>query len=941
MTERHYCDEVNCVNARLIYSELHEKDRGHWADRILTELEYLRLVFVQAEEKIPEILDETAQNVYEAWQRDGAITRQTVLEAEKALKCFAPRAKALKQLCVAHAHIDMDWLWGKAETVSVTIDTFQTMLNLLREYPDFIYSQSQASTYEIIEKYCPSMLDEIKQRVKEGRWELTASTWVECDKNMSGAESMARHILYTKDYLSKMFDVSPESLELDFEPDTFGHAAPIPEILSNGGVKYYYFCRGHRGHEAFRWQAPSGAQILTLRDPIWYHGDPESQFILRVPAFCKTNYTDTALYLYGVGDHGGGPTRRDIERIIDMGTWPLGPDVRFGRLKDFFHALEKNIDKLPVYDNELNFVFTGCYTTQSRIKRANRIGEDRLYDTDALSVMWDMTGGKGLNLSGIKEGWRNTLFNQFHDILPGSGVFDTYTHALGLFQETLSHCNANSNRAMRWISDNIDTTAFDGVIDPHSNAAGAGAGYCGMSSISVGCHVGSGPVRVYTLFNTTQYDRDETISLTIWDWPWPLRQTDIVDAQGNTLPYDLIEDNPNYWRHTYKVLSVKVKVPALGYTTVAVRYNDEERSEGEPLRGPRTCRLNDAPIVLENELIRAMLDPVDMKLISLVDKRTAADLITPERPAGYFRLVAENDRKAYSAWTIGEYGKVDDLNAANFINRDEVHYGASVQYVDYKLAFANSSVKVRISLANNSPVLRYSVEADWHEIGKQGGVTPQLQFYVPFAFEAKKYRYDVPGGVIDRVEAAHDVPAIAFAAAVPENCASTLGITTDCKYGYRGYDNSLTVTLLRSSYNPDPYPDLAMHPIEIGIAVTPGANTYTMIEDARRFAHPILTCSAANQKGKLPLNCSFMKIDGNAKLSALKISEDEKAIVARIYQPGDKTETVKITPVYPVTAAWEADVHERKKQPISVEDNTITLEMAAGTLHTIIIETNR
>ena len=164
----------------------------------------------------------------------------------------------------------MNWMWGYQETVALTIDTVRTILTLMEEYPEFKFSQSQASVYHILERYAPAVLDQVKQRVKEGRWEVIASSWVENDKNMSGGESMARHLLCTKKYLSELLDISEDSLNLDFEPDTFGHSRNIPEILRNGGVSRYYHCRGYDGENIYRWRAPSGAEVLVYREPTWY-----------------------------------------------------------------------------------------------------------------------------------------------------------------------------------------------------------------------------------------------------------------------------------------------------------------------------------------------------------------------------------------------------------------------------------------------------------------------------------------------------------------------------------------------------------------------------------------------------------------------------------------------------------------------------------------------
>jgi alpha-mannosidase len=161
----------------------------------------------------------------------------------------------------------MNYQWGYQETVSITTETFRTMLDLMKEYPDFTYSQSQASVYEIVEKYDPAQLTEIKQRVKEGRWELAATSWVECDKNMPNGESLCRHISYTKKYLSELFDIDPDTLCLDYEPDTFGHAATVPEILQDGGVDYYYHCRGCNPRGPYRWQSPSGRKSSPTAIP--------------------------------------------------------------------------------------------------------------------------------------------------------------------------------------------------------------------------------------------------------------------------------------------------------------------------------------------------------------------------------------------------------------------------------------------------------------------------------------------------------------------------------------------------------------------------------------------------------------------------------------------------------------------------------------------------
>ncbi len=171
---------------------------GYWSDRILAELKYATKLSKINGGAYDNLIKDAVHYLNEKSREEGVISKQTALHAEDIIMELSTAAKSFKLLCVAHAHIDMNWMWGYAETVAVTLDTFRTMLNLMDEYPDFKFSQSQASVYKIVEEFDPKMLQEIKERVKEKRWEVTASTWVEADKNMPNGESLARHVLYTK-----------------------------------------------------------------------------------------------------------------------------------------------------------------------------------------------------------------------------------------------------------------------------------------------------------------------------------------------------------------------------------------------------------------------------------------------------------------------------------------------------------------------------------------------------------------------------------------------------------------------------------------------------------------------------------------------------------------------------------------------------------------------
>ena len=189
----------------------------------------------------------------------------------------------------------------------------------------------------------------------------------------------------------------------------------------------------------------------------------------------------TGLVVYGVGDHGGGPTRRDVERGLEMQQWPIFPEIRFGTFREYFLEAESVRDRVPVVDRELNFAFPGCYTTQSRIKRGNRRSEAALSEAETAMALAHWNTGAPLHEKALTEAWQKVLFTHFHDILTGSCVQDSREYAMGLFQQALATANTETTLATRKLSDRIDTSGISVVPDPDSQAEGAGVGYASGS----------------------------------------------------------------------------------------------------------------------------------------------------------------------------------------------------------------------------------------------------------------------------------------------------------------------------------------------------------------------------------------------------------------------------------------------------------------------------
>lgn len=277
-----------------------------------------------------------------------------VAQAEEIMSPIGKAAKEYKVHCCGHAHIDMNWLWPWQETVSATHDTFATADKLMDIFPNLNFCQSQASTYAAMEQYCPEIFEMINRRMAEGRWEVTAGLWVEGDKNLASGEILCRHMLYTKLYLRDHLGLSLDSVKIGFEPDTFGHAHTIPAILTKGGLTRYYHARGGPDKWLTWWKSPDGSKILKFYDKLSYNKNAELRIANAMVDYVKETGLKDFMLVYGIGDHGGGPSKRDLKRLMNYHSWPVYPSFIPSSTDAYFTAVENAGADLPVVDEELN-----------------------------------------------------------------------------------------------------------------------------------------------------------------------------------------------------------------------------------------------------------------------------------------------------------------------------------------------------------------------------------------------------------------------------------------------------------------------------------------------------------------------------------------------------------------------------------------------------------
>ncbi|KXA92425.1 hypothetical protein AKJ65_07595, partial [candidate division MSBL1 archaeon SCGC-AAA259E19] len=255
-------------------------------------------------------------NCLETEIKNGEAPDKAVKKAEEKLSEIGERASEYTIHYIAHAHIDMNWLWNLPDTVMTSYDTFSAMDDLMEEFQNFHFSQSQASTYKAMEEECPEMFETIKKRVENGNWEITASTWVEGDKNMGSGESQVRQILYAKNYFAEKFDIESGDLKLDWEPDTFGHPATTPKILQDAGIDYYYLHRPGDKRAVvprlFNWRSSDGSEVLVWNDQkLTYNNHVREREVSEVLKF----ESETGIKEYMIVYDDGSPKGEEVRKI--------------------------------------------------------------------------------------------------------------------------------------------------------------------------------------------------------------------------------------------------------------------------------------------------------------------------------------------------------------------------------------------------------------------------------------------------------------------------------------------------------------------------------------------------------------------------------------------------------------------------------------------------
>ena len=420
---------------------------------------------------------------------------------------------------IGHSHIDMNWLWTWPETIDTCHRTWNSAMNLMDQFPDFKYVQSQPAAYVPIEQMYPDEFKRMQKMSAEGRWDIVGGLWNESDTDIPSGEALARSFLIGQNYFKSKFG---KYAVTGWLPDSFGHTWQLPQIMELSGIKYFYHMRCGNGMELTWWQSPDGSRVLKANTPSYDARPDPDQLIVPAQNQAQLNMPQSVV-IFGVGDHGGGPTRQQILRIQSFQQDPIFPKVHFIGADDYFEQLaqQPTAAALPVVDSDLQYTFEGCYTTHADMKKAIRDSENNLYSAEVLSSLAAMMGAT-YPTEAFDDAWKPTAFAQFHDIAAGSAIHSTYDWMHEQLAPAFAFEKEQTDKSLDALTADVDT---------HGS---------GTSAI--------------VIWNTLSFARDDVVKVTLADAG---EYHSVEDGDGHKFPSQTMDGNT--------LVFVARDVPAFGH----------------------------------------------------------------------------------------------------------------------------------------------------------------------------------------------------------------------------------------------------------------------------------------------------------------------------------------------------------------------------------------
>ena len=728
----------------------------------------------------------------------GGATLGSRADAEALARSTTPSPGTVQVL--GHAHLDLAWLWPVADTWQAAERTFRSALALMRRHPQLHFGHSTPALYAWLEQHRPTLFEEIRGAMRAGRWEPLNGPWVESDCVLISTASLLRQFQEGQAYSRRAF---PEwTHELAWLPDSFGFAAGLPPVAAATGVRW--FCTHKLAwnatnpfpHRLFRWRGRCGAELLTLvTAPIGSDGDPVAIERYRLEWQQATGCAD-ALWLPGVGDHGGGPTAEMLEQLALWQNQPVAAVQRHGTVRAYLADLEQHREQLPVWRDELYLeLHRGCATSRPDQKRHNRSLERLLREADLVgALLWAIpvaTAGQppeSAPPAGTVD-WRALLFQQFHDILPGTAIPDVFEQAEPQWHRARRQARCQRDQALlAWLSG-------------AGPAAPAGPGQLWWLACLQA---------LPAAFRTVRLPKG------VW-WQGDQRLPSQPTAAGGEWVQLASAGGVAALALRRLVSAGAMTEASAGGTALAMNGMDEMLPGA--IEGPVTLQRADgsagARWRLGNGLVRAELGPAG------VEQLWGADALPQLASPLEWRRWRDRG-EFWDAWDLAGDYRDHPLPLSWQGELQVAEQGPLCCRLVWRGQCGSSALRLDLQLLAGSPWLELTLRVDWrqrHEL---------LRLELPLQQQALRWAADTSGGVLERParvctprEASRwEVPAISWVASQAAD--GGLAVLLDGPQGVSAGPQALGVSLLRSPSWPDPGADQGVQRLRLALCPCPG-----------------------------------------------------------------------------------------------------------------------
>ena len=760
---------------------------------------------------------------------------------------------------IGNAHLDPVWQWKVSEGLSLIRSTYRSALDRMKENKDYKFTSACAGYYFWIKHIEPDMFEEIKQRVKEGRWGAVGGMWVQPDCNIPSGESFCRHFLYSQRFFLENFG---KTTKVGYNVDSFGHSAALPQLFKKSGIDYYVYMRPTREIEnpslppenLHIWQGADGSEVTAFRIPDYYNSDLSANRLK-----CYLDKTQDQMVFYGIGNHGGGPSKEHLkqaEELVKKGNFVYAvPDEYF---KDTEGA------KMPTVKGDLKHHAAGCYSANSRVKYENRRSECELVSAEIFDTLAGITVGGGHNSAEFEKAWQRVMFNQFHDVIAGCCIKEAYVDCFNAFGYARQKAHELQNFALQRIAAKIKTTDF------------LTADFSEMRD-RLWYREGEGSPMV--VFNPHPFTVKEYVSFGAYS------VTRVVDHNGNDVPYQMVRAPYTDCENVKKCL-FEVDLPAMGYRVYYIYKKTENSSETKTVTD-----LKATENTLENNLVKIVFNEESGAVKSYVFKAG-----NREFAKGELCKAIVCDDSEHDTWShlINYFN--DDIDSFGEGRLSLIENGPVRATVKSVTRHGKSVLKRYYTLYKNDARLYVRCVLDVDEEYKL------IKFSFPVNVQSPEAVYSMPYGFIEKAPNGEEDVAHEWADIKDADTGAGLGLINDGRYSHCAVENDLRIIVARSCayldhYGKD-YRDEEMEFIDKGehefnLILFPHTEKATaqLANCGKILNMPPVLIQESHHDGVLPQEYSALKLNkSNIGISALKYSEDNDGIIVRFTEnAGEQT----------------------------------------------------